>query len=123
MQIMENRYGFQYVTRAMQALPLVRAAYDRALEQVDVLVLPTTVTTATPLPPPDAPADVVLASAFAPLTNTIAFNSTHHPALSVPCGMAGGLPVGMMLVGRHWEEGTLYRLAHAFEQQQDWHHR
>jgi amidase len=120
MQLMEDRYGFQYVTRAMQALPLVRAAYDRALEQVDVLVLPTTTTTAMPLPPADASADIALVSAFAPLTNTVAFNSTHHPALSVPCGMVGGLPVGMMLVGRHWEEGTLYRLAQAFEQQQDW---
>jgi amidase len=122
-QITHNRYGYRYITRGMQKLPLVRAAYDRALEQVDVLVMPTTVTTAAPLPPADAPADVALGAAFGPLANTAAFNSTHHPALSIPCGMLEGLPVGMMLIGRHWEESTLYRVGQAFEQQQDWRER
>ena len=41
-------------------------------------------------------------------------------ALSIPCGMLDGLPVGMMLVGRHGEEADLYRIAHAFEQAADW---
>ena len=41
-------------------------------------------------------------------------------AMSVPCGMVDGLPVGLMLVGRHFEESTIYRAAHAFEQAGDW---
>ena len=119
-KILQNRYGFTYVARAMQRLPAVRAAYDRALEQFDILVMPTTVTTAPALPAQNADAAEVVAAAFGPLGNTAPFNSTHHPALSIPCGMLDGLPVGMMLIGRHWDEGTLYRLAQAFEQQRDW---
>jgi amidase len=38
----------------------------------------------------------------------------------MPCGMSEGLPVGMMLVGRHWDEPTLYRAAFTFEQAEDW---
>jgi amidase len=48
------------------------------------------------------------------------FNITHHPAMSIPCGMSDGLPVGMMLVGRHWDEATIYRAADAFERAEDW---
>ena len=50
------------------------------------------------------------------ITNTAPFDITHHPAMSVPCGMVDGLPVGLMLVGRHFDEMTIYRAAHAFEQ-------
>ena len=43
------------------------------------------------------------------------FNITGHPAISVPCGMSEGLPVGMMLVGRHWEDAIVLRVAHGYE--------
>jgi amidase len=119
-QILHNRYGYEYVSKALEALPLVRAAYDAALSEVDVLVMPTTPTTAPPLPGEDASVEESMAAAFGPLANTLPFNNTHHPALSLPCGMVDGLPAGMMLVGRHFEEMTLYRLAHAFESDGDW---
>jgi amidase len=119
-EIMRRRHGYTTVSRAMQRLPVLRAAYDEALAGVDVLVMPTTPMRATPLPEADAAPDVVTAHAFAPLANTGAFNSTHHPALSVPCGLSEGLPVGMMLVGAHFSEGLLYRVGHAFEQHEDW---
>ena len=106
--------------RAMERLPAVRAAYDVALSRVDALVMPTTITTASRLPEDLADPLAVTEAAFAPLRNTSPFNSTHHPALSVPCGTVDGLPVGMMLVGRHWDEATLYCLANAFEQSTDW---
>jgi amidase len=54
------------------------------------------------------------------VANTLPFNLTHHPAMSVPCGMSDGLPVGMMLVGRCHAEPTIYRAAYSFEQAQDW---
>jgi amidase len=54
------------------------------------------------------------------MANACPFNLTHHPALSVPCGTVDGLPVGMMLVGRHFDESILYRLAHAFEAAGPW---
>tara|TARA_E500000178_G_C17032753_1_gene761476 strand:- start:4745 stop:5002 length:258 start_codon:yes stop_codon:yes gene_type:complete len=51
---------------------------------------------------------------------TAPFDVTGHPAMSVPCGMSEGLPVGMMLVGRRYEESTIYRAAGAFEAATDW---
>ncbi len=54
------------------------------------------------------------------LGNTEPFDLTGHPAMSVPCGLIDGLPVGMMLIGRPFEESTIYRAAHAFEQADDW---
>ena len=115
-QILKNRYGYTYISRGMQRLPLIRAAYDEALTQVDILVMPTTITTAAPLPEENADAAAVMRAAFEPLRNTAVFNSTHHPAISVPCGMVDGLPAGMMMIGRHWEEATLYQAAQALEE-------
>ena len=119
-ELMQRRYGHGIVSRALHRLPVLRAAYDTALESVDALLMPTTPMKAPPLPAADASPEVVTANAFAPLANTSAFNATHHPALSLPCGMADGLPVGMMLVGRHFDEVTLYRLGRAFEAHDDW---
>ncbi len=61
-----------------------------------------------------------IARAIEVLGNAAAFNLTHHPAMNVSCGMSDVLPIGMMLVGRHFEESTIYRAAHAFEQAGDW---
>ena len=47
--------------------------------------------------------------------NTAPFNATHHPALSLPCGETDGLPIGLMLVGRRFEEATVLRAARACE--------
>ncbi len=52
--------------------------------------------------------------------NCIPSNLTGHPAISIPCGLSDGLPVGMMLIGRHFEETTIYQAAHAFERAFDW---
>jgi len=52
--------------------------------------------------------------------NTCSFDVSGHPAFTVPCGRVNGLPVGLMLVGRHFEETTLIRLARAIEAAGDW---
>ncbi|RYY63931.1 MAG: amidase, partial [Comamonadaceae bacterium] len=57
---------------------------------------------------------------FEMVGNTAPFDASGHPAMSVPCGLADGLPVGMMLVGRYWDESTIYRAASAFERGGDW---
>jgi amidase len=54
------------------------------------------------------------------LENTSPFDLTGHPAMSLPCGMIDGLPVGLMLVGPHFGETKIYRAAHAFEQSGNW---
>jgi amidase len=52
--------------------------------------------------------------------NTCPFDVSGHPALTVPCGKVDGLPIGMMLVGRHFDEATLISAAQAFEKVGDW---
>jgi len=54
------------------------------------------------------------------LSNTLPFDVTGHPALSIPCGMSDKMPVGLMLVGKEFEEALLYRVANAFERSVDW---
>lgn len=118
-EYVKREKGYAPVARSARLVHRLRAAYDRALEDVDILLMPTTPMKATPLPPPDAPRELLLHLSFTPSTNTRPFNFSHHPAISVPCGMSEGLPVGMMLVGRFFEEATLYRAAAAFESQGD----
>ena len=64
--------------------------------------------------------DEVVARGFEILPNTAPFDCTHHPAMSLPCGMVDGLPVGLMLVGKLFDEETIYRAAAAFEAGVDW---
>ena len=52
--------------------------------------------------------------------NTVAADITHHPSMSLPCGLRDGLPVGLMLTAKHFDEPSIYRAAHAFEQSKDW---
>jgi amidase len=54
------------------------------------------------------------------VVNTPAFNLTGHPSLNLPCAMREGLPVGAMLVGRAFEERTIYRAANVLERDFDW---
>jgi amidase len=114
-EITRRRYGWRYYAKAMNLVRRVRAAYDAALQEVDVLLLPTTPMTAPRLPGPDASRADKLAAAMAPTANTLPFDHSHHPALSVPCGDVEGRPVGLMLVGRAWHEATLYRAAQVLE--------
>jgi amidase len=113
-------YGMHYYARAQNVVRRLRAAYDRALRGVDLVVLPTSPRKAHPLPSPDANREEQLAPGFAPITNSAPFNATGHPAMTVPVGLSDGLPVGMMIVGAHAAEVEIYRLAHAFEQRGDW---
>ena len=113
-------YGSRYYGKAMNQTRLLTAAYDAALGEYDLLMMPTTPIKATPLPPPGAPRELQVERALDMISNTAPFDITHHPAMAVPCGMADGLPVSLMLVGKHFEEPTIYKAAFAFEQAGDW---
>jgi aspartyl-tRNA(Asn)/glutamyl-tRNA(Gln) amidotransferase subunit A len=96
---------------------VLRAEVDEALRAVDALLIP-----ATPIPAPrtderEATVEGVTDDVRAWLTRcTRPINLTGHPALSVPCGLTGaGLPIGMQLVGRYFDETTLLRLGRAYE--------
>jgi amidase len=114
-QYMQDNYHGRYYAKAQNLGRVLRAAYDEALDKVDLLLMPTLPLKATLLPAPDASREDYVARALEMIANTCPFDVTGHPALTVPAGMAGGLPVGMMLVGRHWEDGTVLRAADAFQ--------
>ncbi|TXL73176.1 amidase [Vineibacter terrae] len=113
-------YGSRYYGKAMNICRRLTAAYDAALSEHDLLLMPTTPIKATPLPPADAPRELYVERALNMISNTAPFDITHHPAMAVPCGMSDGLPVSVMLVGKHFDEPTIYKAAFAFEQAGDW---
>lgn len=112
--------GSRFYGKAANVIRIIRAAYDTVLADHDLLLLPTTPMTPTRLPDPDAPPAEVVGRAFEIAPNTAPFNLSHHPAISIPCGLVDGLPVGMMLVGRHGGESDVYAAASAFERSGDW---
>lgn len=113
-----------YVT-AQRARGFLTRECRRVLADVDVLVMPTTVTAATPIEEGTANASgVSLAMSFQLTRCTNPFNLTGLPALSVPCGFTSqGLPVGLQIVGKPWDEATVLRVGHAYEQATPWHTR
>jgi len=115
-----KHHGSRYYGKAMNLSRTLTAMYDAVLAQHDLLLMPTTPMKAQPMPKPDAAREEIVERAFEMIANTAPFNISHHPAMAIPCGMSDGLPVSMMLVGRHFDEPTIYRAAYAFEQAGDW---
>jgi amidase len=115
-----QNFGSRYYGKAVNISRRLQAAYDQVLAGYDLLLMPTTPMKATPLPAPGASREEQIGRAFEMITNTAPFDISHHPAMSIPCGMVDGLPVGLMLIGRHFDEPSIYRAAHAFEQSADW---
>ena len=116
---MSERYHGRLYAKAQNLRRGLRASYDQALEQVDVLAMPTTPMTAHRYDP-DIDRQGLITHGWNMLDNTAPFNLTGHPALSIPCGKVNGLPVGLMLVGRTFDDATVLRVAHAFEQHVNW---
>ncbi|NNN19947.1 MAG: amidase, partial [Acidimicrobiaceae bacterium] len=113
-QYMADKYYGRYYGKAQNLVPVLTSAYDKALGEVDILIMPTTPMKAMPLPEnPDTA--TYFTTALGMIQNTCPFDFTHHPAMNVPCAKSDGLPVGMMLIGRHFEDDVVLRAAHAFE--------
>ena len=117
--INEN-HGSRYYGKAMNITRQLTAAYDAALAEYDLLLMPTTQMKSQPIPAADASREEYVQRALEMITNTAPFDISHHPAMAVPCAMSDGLPVSMMLIGKHYDEPTIYRAAYAFEQAGDW---
>jgi amidase len=98
----------------------LQEAFARALTEYDLLVMPTIPFPATEIPATDAPREVYVDAALNMQQNTCPFDVSGHPALTVPCAKINGLPVGTMLVGRHFEETTLIQVGQALEHAGDW---
>jgi amidase len=115
-QYMQDSYHGRYYAKAQNLARALTKAYDDALQSVDLLIMPTIPMKATRIPPADASREERVARALEMIANTCPFDVTGHPAMTIPCGLSNGLPVGMMLVGKKWNEATVLRAAHAFEQ-------
>ncbi|MEM7467809.1 MAG: amidase family protein, partial [Pseudomonadota bacterium] len=113
---MRNRYGIYYSAKAQNIIRDVRASYNKALNDVDILLMPTTTMKALPIPPEGASEIEIMTSALPMIGNTAPFDATGHPSMSLPAGFSDGLPVGLMLTGRHGEDDVVLRAGHAVEQ-------
>lgn len=110
-----DRHGNRYYAMARNLALELTAAYDAALAEADVLVMPTLPIVASTLPAPGASRDEQLARSLEMIPNTAPFDVTGHPATSVPAGLHEGLPVGLMIIGRHLADGMCLRVAQAYE--------
>ncbi len=117
---MVTRHRGHYYAKAQNLVRRLRAAYDAVLAQYDLLLLPTVPMPATPIPAASAPTAEIIQRGLEMIANAAPFDCTHHPAMSIPCGLVDGLPIGAMLVGRMHDEATIYRAASAFEAGVDW---
>jgi len=117
--VLSSGYYDAYYLRAQQVRTLIRRDFEAAFEACDAVATPTTPTPAFRLgEKTDDPLQMYLADIF-----TVPANLAGVPGLSVPCGFVSGLPVGLQLVGRPFDEVTLFRLGHAYQLATDHHKR
>jgi aspartyl-tRNA(Asn)/glutamyl-tRNA(Gln) amidotransferase subunit A len=117
--VLSAGYYDAYYLKAQKVRSLINADFKRAFAEVDVLMGPTTPT----------PAFAIGAKTNDPILMylndiyTIGANLAGLPAVSVPCGMVDGLPVGLQIIGPHFAEERLLATAHAWQRETDWHRR
>jgi amidase len=124
-ELSRRNYHGRVYAKAQNVRPTYIKAYDTALADVDVLVMPTCLMTApknhTPGSALEAIADNLEMVHNRSSYNTQPFNYTGHPALALPVGKSvAGLPVSMQLVGRFFDDPLLLRLAYAYQHATDW---
>ncbi|MBL8129315.1 MAG: Asp-tRNA(Asn)/Glu-tRNA(Gln) amidotransferase subunit GatA, partial [Chloroflexia bacterium] len=114
---LSSGYYDAYYVKAQKVRTLIKQDFDRAWEQVDAIVAPTSPTVAFPLGARmDDPYQMYLADVF-----TIPANMAGIPGVALPCGFSGGLPVSLQILGPAFAEDTILRVAHAYEQAEPWH--
>ncbi|MDA1216545.1 MAG: Asp-tRNA(Asn)/Glu-tRNA(Gln) amidotransferase subunit GatA [Chloroflexi bacterium] len=110
-------YYDAFYKKAQQVRTLIRQELEEVFTRVDVLATPTSPTVA--FKQGERTADPV--QMYLSDICTLPINISGIPAISVPCGFADGLPVGLQLMGPHLSEATLFRTGHAYQQATDWH--
>ncbi len=115
------RLPHSYRSKAVMHVHQLRAAYDEALAKYDVLITPTVPTAGPPHPSPESRVIDKHHAALDIIGNTVPFNVSGHPALSIPAGWVtakggeGKLPVGMQIIGKRWDEMSVLFAASAWE--------
>ncbi|HYO30309.1 MAG TPA: amidase family protein, partial [Thermomicrobiales bacterium] len=116
---LSSGYYDAYYVKAQKVRTLIKQDFERAWESVDAIVAPTSPTVAFPLNARTGdPYQMYLADIF-----TIPANMAGIPGVSVPCGFADGLPVGLQFLGKPFDEATMLKIAHVYERSESWHTR
>jgi aspartyl-tRNA(Asn)/glutamyl-tRNA(Gln) amidotransferase subunit A len=110
-------YYDAFYGKAQQVRTLVKRELEAALEQFDVLIAPTSPTVAFAV---GERMDDPLAMKLSDVC-TVPVNIAGNCAISVPCGLQDGLPIGLQVIGKAFDEATVLRVAHAYEQATEWH--
>ena len=114
---LSSGYYDAYYLKAQQCRRLISNDFQQAFSDIDVIMGPTTPTTAFKLgDKTDDPISMYLADIY-----TISTNLAGLPALSIPAGFVKGLPVGLQIIGNYFEEARLLNVAHSYQQATDWH--
>lgn len=115
--VLSAGYYDEYYSKAAKVRTLVKQDFEKAFEKVDVIVGPVSPTTAWNLgEKTNDPLKMYLADIY-----TISANLAGIPGLSVPCGFSDGLPVGLQILGKQWDEETILKVGYTYEQATDWH--
>ncbi len=117
---LSSGYYDAYYRKAQQVRTLIKNDFENAFREVDLVLTPTSPTAAFRIGEKTAdPLQMYLADIF-----TISVNLAGVPGISIPCGFtSGSLPIGMQLIGRHFDEETIFRASYAYEQSTEWHRR
>ncbi|MBE3569452.1 MAG: Asp-tRNA(Asn)/Glu-tRNA(Gln) amidotransferase subunit GatA [Bacillales bacterium] len=114
---LSSGYYDAYYKKAQQVRTLIKKDFEDIFETYDVIIGPTT-------PTPAFKISEIIDDPLTMYANdilTIPVNLAGVPGISVPCGFSDGLPLGLQIIGKHFDESTVYRVAHAFEQATDFH--
>jgi aspartyl-tRNA(Asn)/glutamyl-tRNA(Gln) amidotransferase subunit A len=113
-------YYDAYYLKAQRVRTLIKRDFDEAFKSCDAIIAPTAPTTAFKIgEKTQDPLQMYLSDIY-----TISVNLAGLPALSLPCGFdSEGLPIGMQIIGKHFDESTILAIAYAYEQSTDWHKR
>ncbi|MDA8083550.1 MAG: Asp-tRNA(Asn)/Glu-tRNA(Gln) amidotransferase subunit GatA [Nitrospiraceae bacterium] len=117
---LSSGYYDAYYKKAQQVRTLIKNDFEAAFKEVDLIVTPTTPTPAFKMgEKTDDPLQMYLADIF-----TISVNLAGVPGISIPCGFTSqNLPVGLQIIGRHFDEETVLKASYAYEQSTEWHMR
>mgnify|MGYP001605197097 FL=1 len=117
---LSSGYYDAYYKKAQQARTLIKADFEKAFNSVDMIVTPTSPTAAFKSgEKTEDPLQMYLSDIF-----TISVNLAGIPAISIPCGFtSNNLPIGLQIIGKHFDEESILKAAYAYEQSTDWHKR
>ncbi|XP_061167672.1 amidase-like [Saccostrea echinata] len=118
-EYIQKEYQNKFYAKGQNLVQYLTMEYNRILKDYDVMIMPTLPGMPSKLPTTDTSIEETLKRQKLIKKNTAPFNATGHPALTINAGFIEGLPCGMMIVGRMFEESTVLQVARAYEKIRD----